>query len=136
VTTAPTSVARAWRSTAHLAITAWPAGALGRPAVALADALCEGLLPALALKRVVDGAGRGDHTAVAAWMALLTASALAPGALSETFNYFQRGLIIRITQASTQAVMGASLAPTGIAHLESGGRGVTEREVAPSRSFC
>ncbi len=119
MTTGPSGVARAWRSTARLAITAWPAGALGRPAVALAGALCEGLLPALALKRVVDGAGRGDHTAVAAWMIVLTASALAPGALSETFRYFQRGLFFHVSQASTQAVMVASLAPTGIAHLES-----------------
>ncbi len=104
---------------AALAVRAWPAGALGRVAVALASNLSLGLLPAVALEHVIAGAGHAHGATTVAWMALLTASAVAPGLAHEAWSYFQRGLYLRVTQASTQAVMGAALGPGGIAHLES-----------------
>lgn len=52
-------------------------------------------------------------------MVLLGAGALVSLAASPLWEYLQRGIIFRLNQAVTQAVMGAALAPAGIEHLES-----------------
>ena len=103
---------RAWHLTAALALRAWPAGAIGRMVVALVVMACGGLLPGLALRALLEGGG-------AAWMVVLAASALVPLATGVLWDYYQRGLMLRASQAATEAVMAASLAPAGIDHLES-----------------
>ena len=103
---------RAWRVTLVLAFRAWPAGAIGRIAVVVLTQAARGLVPGLALRRVIEGGGAG-------WMVLLGAGALVSLAASPLWEYLQRGIIFRLNQAVTQAVMGAALAPAGIEHLES-----------------
>lgn len=103
---------RAWRVTLVLAFRAWPAGAIGRIAVVVLSQAARGLVPGLALRRVIEGGGAG-------WMVLLGAGALVSLAASPLWEYLQRGIIFRLNQAVTQAVMGAALAPAGIEHLES-----------------
>lgn len=106
------SVLRAWRVTIALAFRAWPAGAIGRIVVAVATALCQSVVPGLALRAVLNGGGPVP-------MFLLAAAALSGPPLSLLWEYFQRGIIMRTNQAATQAVMSAALAPAGIEHLES-----------------
>lgn len=106
------SALRAWRLTAGLALRAWPAGAIGRLVVAIVVMACGGLLPGLALRALLDGGG-------AAWMVVLAGSALVPLFTGVLWEYYQRGLMLRASQAVTEAVMAASLAPAGIDHLES-----------------
>lgn len=106
------SPARAWRVTTLLAFRAWPFGAVGRVAVVVVSQACRGLVPGLALRRVIQGGGAG-------WMAVLVCAALVPTATSPLWEYFQRGLIVRTNQAVTAAVMVAAVGPAGIEHLES-----------------
>ena len=106
------SVLRAWRITFALAFRAWPAGAIGRIVIAVASALCQSVVPGLALRAVLNGGG-------AVPMALLAVAALSGPPISLLWEYFQRGIILRTNHAATQAVMGAALAPAGIEHLES-----------------
>jgi ATP-binding cassette subfamily B protein len=106
------SALHAWRVTATLAFRAWPAGAVGRVLLSLVVDISRGLVPGLALRAVLDGRGAG-------WMALLVASALVQLATGTVWEWLQRGLTLRTTQAATQAVMAAALAPAGIDHLES-----------------
>lgn len=106
------SALRAWRVTAALAFRAWPVGAVGRVLVTVVVLACNGLLPGVALRGVLSGGGPP-------WMILLVLSALVPLATGVLWDWFQRGLTMRTTQAATRAVMGAALAPAGIEHLES-----------------
>jgi ATP-binding cassette subfamily B protein len=106
------SALRAWRVTAALAFRAWPAGAVGRVLVTVVTLACSGLLPGLALRGVLAGGG-------VPWMTLLIVSALVPLGTGVVWEWFQRGLMLRTTQAATRAVMGAAVAPAGIEHLES-----------------
>lgn len=105
------TVLRAWRATASLAFRAWPAGAVGRVAVTVVTSLAGGLVPGLALRGLLGGGGPG-------WMVLLAIAALLQLAIGPLWEYFQQGLMRRTTQAATQAVMRAALAPAGIEHLE------------------
>ncbi|MDQ3897985.1 MAG: ABC transporter ATP-binding protein/permease [Actinomycetota bacterium] len=73
---------------------------------------CGGVVPGLALRALLQGGGM-------AWMIVLGGSALVPLVTGVLWDYYQRGLMLRASQAATEAVMAASLAPAGIDHLES-----------------
>ena len=106
------SALHAWRVTAALAFQAWPSGAVGRVVLSLVVDISRGLVPGLALRALLEGRGAG-------WMALLIASGLVQLATGAVWEWLQRGLTLKTTQAATQAVMAAALAPAGIDHLES-----------------
>ena len=97
------SPARAWRVTISLAFRAWPLGAVGRVAVAVVSQACRGVLPGLALRRVIQGGGAG-------WMAVLACAALVPTATSPLWEYFQRGLISRnVEEARLERVQNVNI---------------------------
>lgn len=110
---------RAWRVTAALALSAWPAGVVGRVVISIVSQLSHGLALGWALKQIVDGHRRGETTVFfATWLGVVVATVMVSYFTDEVWDYLQSGLMFRTRQKSTQQIMRTSLAFSGIDHLE------------------
>lgn len=106
-----------WRAALALSWSVWPVGMAARGTSNLVNRLVRGPIQAFALQRLVESATEGE-TLDARWPFLLVASIAVIIPVDRIWHYIDRRLGILAIAATEQALLEASLRPTGISHLE------------------
>ena len=107
----------AWRDSAAVTWSAWPAGASARVGVAIATSAVEGIGLGYSLKRVIEAVAEGRQ--VLGWAVVLVVSAAIPRWLGVVWDHVQHVTLIKTQQLIGQRTMAALSRPVGVDHLES-----------------
>lgn len=107
----------AWRDSAEVTWSAWPAGASARVGVAIATSAAEGIGLGYSLKRVIEAVADGRQ--VLGWTVVLVVSAAIPRWLGVVWDHVQHVTLIKTQQLIGQRTMAALSRPAGVDHLES-----------------
>ena len=108
---------RVWRRALALSWSVWPAGMLMRGTSNFFNRMLRGPLQAFALQHIVEDATQGKPLGTI-WVGLLIGSLAALIPVDRVWHYIDQRLGILAIAATEEALLEASLRPTGLNHLE------------------